>query len=167
MLAIFRPISPKEENNKVNSLQDKLLFSFRMYDIDGDGQISKVKISLCNEMNHLWLCVGWINGCSYNVGGWYGAEGTQFNCREIHPRNWQVQCKTKNTSLWILRQLVCWICKAIHWTFVVRMTSSLLMNSYVWWTSVGQNAKCQWSSEVEYFCVCICVWKYSFKRSCW
>ena len=46
VLAIFRPISPKVENNKVNTLQDKLLFSFRMYDIDGDGQISKVRIPL-------------------------------------------------------------------------------------------------------------------------
>ena len=42
MLALFQPVSKKEERNKMNSKKDKLMFSFRMYDLDGDGEISKV-----------------------------------------------------------------------------------------------------------------------------
>ena len=41
VLAHFMPIS-KKSNNSLNSKREKLIFSFKMYDLDGDGQISKV-----------------------------------------------------------------------------------------------------------------------------
>ena len=42
ILAIFQPLHRRRTNNKLNTKKNKLLFSFRMYDLDGDGEISKV-----------------------------------------------------------------------------------------------------------------------------
>merc|ERR1712110_1391415 len=46
VLARFRPIKSEQfkERNVLNSRRDKLRFVFRMYDIDGDNQISKTEI---------------------------------------------------------------------------------------------------------------------------
>merc|ERR1712226_1771600 len=38
--AFFRPLSRTKAKNKTNSKENKLLFSFRMYDLDGDGSIT-------------------------------------------------------------------------------------------------------------------------------
>jgi hypothetical protein len=42
VLAYFRPVSNRDSKNKKNTKKNKLLFSFRMYDLDGDGEISVV-----------------------------------------------------------------------------------------------------------------------------
>ena len=42
ILAIFQPLHRRRANNKLNTKTNKLLFSFRMYDLDADGEISKV-----------------------------------------------------------------------------------------------------------------------------
>merc|ERR1712110_987438 len=41
VLAHFRPIKKNAEKNKMNSRTEKLRFAFRMYDLDGDDNISK------------------------------------------------------------------------------------------------------------------------------
>ena len=43
VLAHFRPIKKNAEKNKLNTRMEKLHFAFRMYDLDGDDKISKVK----------------------------------------------------------------------------------------------------------------------------
>merc|ERR1712083_910977 len=40
VLSFFRPVSKKSWKNLKNTKKDKLMFSFRMYDLDGDGSIS-------------------------------------------------------------------------------------------------------------------------------
>merc|ERR1711874_919179 len=40
VLSFFRPVSKKSRKNLKNTKKDKLMFSFRMYDLDGDGSIS-------------------------------------------------------------------------------------------------------------------------------
>merc|ERR1712226_199199 len=40
VLSFFRPLSRTKAKNKTNSKENKLLFSFRMYDLDGDGSIT-------------------------------------------------------------------------------------------------------------------------------
>ena len=42
VLSYFRPVSKKTWKNLKNTKKDKLMFSFRMYDLDGDGSISVV-----------------------------------------------------------------------------------------------------------------------------
>ena len=44
VLSFFRPVSKKSWKNLKNTKKDKLMFSFRMYDLDGDGSISVVSI---------------------------------------------------------------------------------------------------------------------------
>ena len=44
VLSFFRPISKHSAKNKNNTKRDKLLFSFKMYDLDGDGEISVVSL---------------------------------------------------------------------------------------------------------------------------
>ncbi|XP_031567927.1 calcineurin B homologous protein 1-like [Actinia tenebrosa] len=51
-LAHFRPIDPNTAN-PLNSREEKLKFTFRIYDIDGDGKISKD-----NLMSILHMMVG-------------------------------------------------------------------------------------------------------------
>merc|ERR1712002_233010 len=40
VLAHFRPIKKSAEKNKLNTRMEKLHFAFRMYDLDGDDNIS-------------------------------------------------------------------------------------------------------------------------------
>ena len=42
VLSFFRPVSRKSWKNLKNTKKDKLMFSFRMYDLDNDGSISVV-----------------------------------------------------------------------------------------------------------------------------
>ena len=45
VLSFFRPVSRKSWKNLKNTKKDKLMFSFRMYDLDNDGSISVVSCS--------------------------------------------------------------------------------------------------------------------------
>ena len=40
VLSFFRPVDKKHSTNTMNTKREKLLFSFRMYDLDGDGEIN-------------------------------------------------------------------------------------------------------------------------------
>ena len=44
VLARFRPLEKNAEQDKLNSREEKLRFAFRMYDIDGDGRISREEL---------------------------------------------------------------------------------------------------------------------------
>ena len=90
MLAHFRPISNKQGRLKLNTKRDKLIFSFRMYDLDGDGQISKVSIvnyDLVVNLDASHYDAGRVAGGADHDGGGLGQEGAEQDCGEIHRRN--------------------------------------------------------------------------------
>ncbi|XP_071961763.1 calcineurin B homologous protein 1-like [Antedon mediterranea] len=49
-LAIFRPIRKSDGPGAVNSVENKLKFAFKMYDLDGDDKISKDELLVVLEM---------------------------------------------------------------------------------------------------------------------
>ena len=87
MLAHFRPISNKQGRLKLNTKRDKLIFSFRMYDLDGDGQISKVNNGLVVSLDASHNDGGRVAGSIDHDGGGLGQEGAEQDCGEIHRRN--------------------------------------------------------------------------------
>jgi len=53
VLARFKPVKKDAEKNKLNDRQEKLRFAFKMYDVDGDGKISREEL-----LNVLHMMVG-------------------------------------------------------------------------------------------------------------
>lgn len=44
VLARFRPTKSSQEKNKLNTRDEKLMFAFKMYDLDGDDKISREEL---------------------------------------------------------------------------------------------------------------------------
>jgi hypothetical protein len=57
ILAIFQPLHRRRDNNKLNTKKNKLLFSFRMYDLDGDGEISKASFIIFGGFQYVYHSV--------------------------------------------------------------------------------------------------------------
>ena len=51
ILFLARPIKKERVEPRLNSRMEKLHFAFRMYDLDGDDKISKVKITTIRALN--------------------------------------------------------------------------------------------------------------------